>query len=117
MTVKELIELLQKYPDDTPIVREYDSSFEEPQVEKVSLYKDKYGYDTWVSFGQKFITEEVIVIHSGAYLTLTPVPTEARNFNPIDSNIVALEMERVLPKIKDLFERDDKFYSNLDKKK
>jgi hypothetical protein len=33
-----------------------------------------------------------------------------------DSNVVALELERVLPKVQTLFERDDKFFSNIQKK-
>ena len=33
----------------------------------------------------------------------------------VESNVVALELERVIPKIRTVFERDDKFYSNIKK--
>src|SRR3970282_2222776 len=34
----------------------------------------------------------------------------------IESNVSALELERVIPKIRVLFERDDKFYANIKKR-
>lgn len=34
----------------------------------------------------------------------------------VESQVVALELERVLPKIRVLFERDDKFFSNIQKR-
>lgn len=34
----------------------------------------------------------------------------------VDSNVTALELERVVPKIQTLFERDDKFYANIEKR-
>jgi len=34
----------------------------------------------------------------------------------VESNVTALELERVLPKIRVLFERDDKFYANIKKR-
>jgi hypothetical protein len=34
----------------------------------------------------------------------------------VEQNVVALELERVLPKVEVLFERDDKFYSNIKKR-
>ncbi len=33
----------------------------------------------------------------------------------VESNVVALELERVIPKIRTVFERDDKFYANIKK--
>lgn len=33
-----------------------------------------------------------------------------------DSQVIALELERVLPKVRTVFERDDKFYSNIKKR-
>lgn len=34
----------------------------------------------------------------------------------VESQVTALELERVIPKIRTLFERDDKFYSNIQKR-
>lgn len=34
----------------------------------------------------------------------------------VESNVVALELERVIPKVRVLFERDDKFYANIKKR-
>src|SRR5215471_17022776 len=34
----------------------------------------------------------------------------------VEAQVAALEMERVLPKIRTVFERDDKFYSNIKKR-
>jgi len=34
----------------------------------------------------------------------------------VESNVTALELERVIPKIRVLFERDDKFYANIKKR-
>src|SRR4030095_9852273 len=34
----------------------------------------------------------------------------------VESQVAALELERVIPKIRVLFERDDKFYSNIKKR-
>lgn len=34
----------------------------------------------------------------------------------VDNNVTALELERVVPKIQTLFERDDKFYANIEKR-
>jgi len=34
----------------------------------------------------------------------------------VESNVTALELERVIPKVRVLFERDDKFYSNIKKR-
>jgi hypothetical protein len=33
-----------------------------------------------------------------------------------ETNVVALELEKVLPKIQVAFERDDKFYANIKKR-
>ena len=33
----------------------------------------------------------------------------------VEANVAALELERVLPKIRTVFERDDKFYANIKK--
>jgi hypothetical protein len=35
---------------------------------------------------------------------------------PIDPQLVAREMERMIPKLKEIFERDDLFYSRMFKK-
>ena len=34
----------------------------------------------------------------------------------VESQVTALELERVIPKIRTLFERDDKFFSNIQKR-
>lgn len=34
----------------------------------------------------------------------------------VESQVVALELERVIPKIRVLFERDDKFYATIQKR-
>src|SRR5260221_11369742 len=34
----------------------------------------------------------------------------------VEANVVALELERVIPKIRTLFDRDDKFYSHIKKR-
>src|SRR5215510_15564444 len=34
----------------------------------------------------------------------------------VESQVAALELERVIPKIRTLFERDDKFYANIKKR-
>ena len=34
----------------------------------------------------------------------------------VESQVTALELERVIPRIRTLFERDDKFYANIKKR-
>ena len=34
----------------------------------------------------------------------------------VESQVTALELEKVIPKIRVLFERDDKFYANIKKR-
>ncbi len=121
MTVKELIELLQKYPDDTPVLREYDDSFDKIEVKATRLYShQEYNPRYGIYWNDTFppTIEDVVIIHSGYCYDTLENPNRVRvPLTQTELNEIPLMIEKAIPKIKDLFERDNKFYSNLDKKK
>lgn len=119
LKVKDLIKLLQELDPELDVVREYDSSFENILVQQVKLYPrvdDEWNpYSEWQHYSQPEL-KDVIVIHSNRFplhVNLQPYKEPDPNAKRLDSQIVALEFESILPKIKDAFERDNLFYKRI----
>ena len=113
MTAKELIELLSKYPPDTPILREYDMSYTEVELTARELHKDDYHYSVY-HYANSTPLVQVLIIHNvKEYLEPIQDMDKPQHLIGNATEIVALEMEQVLPKIKEIFERDNQFFQKL----
>jgi len=121
MTAKELIEMLECLDPNTPVLREYDGSFIHIELTIRELYahldpyRDKPNYDTYWNSQHPPLITQALIIHDEYTNVNEELQDPNRKIEAIKdvSKVTAAELEKVLPKIKHIFEADSKFYKRL----